>query len=138
MAVSQRGLRSKSRTSVGTAQLLSAQCPEGEEWFKRVVTKAQDFETGLRALHVVTLAPDFPNFGLSIVTGRVPVFRIVGADSLSAAAIVRWAFQVRDALHGEHDAIESTNGADFTGEALPGDSSNGSLGVVATDGPESS
>ena len=67
------------------------------------------------------------------------IFHVEGADSLSAAEIVRWAFGIRDTLRGEtQDAVESTNGADFTGEALPGDSRNGSPGVVATDGPESS
>ena len=104
--------------------------------------RPKDFEIGLRAAYVATLAPT-SDFWSSVVTSkRVPAgdqpaeFHVVGAESISVADIVRGAFEIRDALRGEHDAIKDSCRCDKPGKTLSVDDRDDALGMVAADRPE--
>ena len=72
-----------------------------------------------------------------VPSGDSPVFHVVGAESLSAADLVKWAFRVRDVLHGEHDASKDPCRGNQPRETLPVDDRNDAPGMVAADRPES-
>ena len=71
-----------------------------------------------------------------VPTGDSPVFHVVGAESISAADLVKWAFRVRDVLHGEHDASKDPCRGNQPRETLPVDDRDDALGMVAADRPE--
>ena len=82
--------------------------------------RPKDLKIGLRAAYVSTPAE----------------LHVVGAESISVAEIVRGAFEIRDALRGEHDAIKDSCRCDKPGKTLSVDDRDDALGMVAADRPE--